>query len=479
MTIASFMFLGFALVAVLVYNAHPSRMWRGGVLLLANLVFLATFSRNPMAFLPLAAFLACGYLSVRLMLRKHREASFVVIVCGMVLAFVWLKKYTFLPDATFLRTAYTTLGLSYIFFRVLHMIIDAHQDELKDRVTLLAYLNYTLNFTTLVSGPIQRYPEFIEQHMPVERPPLSIVDMGNGFERVVLGFFKVNVVALVLSMVQNHAIDVLSASQPLWSRAVTGAVIAATYPVYLYFNFSGYCDIVIGVAAFLRIKLPENFDRPFSTDNFLDFWNHWHLTLSRWLKTYVYNPLLLSMMRRWPSPQMVPALGVFAFFVTFFLIGVWHGRTSEFVFYGFLLGAGVSLNKLYQIQMAKRLGRKRFKALGTNFFYVMGCRGLNFTFFAFYLLWFWSNWGDIGRMAQKLHGPAMAAVWLLIFGGSAVILTAWQYVRGAAQRITFDGDAFFLSRYFRTVWDTGLAFVLIAIMTLLNTPAPDIVYKAF
>ena len=359
------------------------------------------------------------------------------------------------------------------------MIVDAHQEELKDRVTLLAYLNYTLNFTTLVSGPIQRYPEFLEQHLPAVRPPLTIVEMGRGLERIVIGFFKVNVVALVLSVVQGHAIDALSGAQPLLARAVTGAVIAATYPVYLYFNFSGYCDIVIGVAAFFRIVLPENFDRPFSTDNFLDFWNHWHITLSKWLKAYVYNPLLLSLMRRFPSPEAVPALGVFAFFVTFFLIGVWHGRTSEFVFYGFLLGAGVSINKLYQIQTSKRLGKKRFKALAGNWFYVAMCRGLNFSFFAFYLLWFWSNWGDIGRMAAKLGRPAEALGWAMIFGGSAVILTAWQVLREGAGRITFDGEAFFLSRYFRTVWDTGLAFVLVAIMTLLSTPAPDIVYKTF
>jgi hypothetical protein len=82
-------------------------------------------------------------------------------------------------------------------------------------------------------------------------------------------------------------------------------------------------------------------------------------------------------------------------------------------------------------------------------------------------------------MAAKLGRPAEALGWAMIFGGSAVILTAWQVLREGAGRITFDGEAFFLSRYFRTVWDTGLAFVLVAIMTLLSTPAPDIVYKTF
>jgi D-alanyl-lipoteichoic acid acyltransferase DltB (MBOAT superfamily) len=479
MATASFAFLGFALLAALIYNAHPSLFWRAAILLITNLCFLATFSHNPAAFIPLAVFLAAGFFGLRLMQRPHTRATCWIVVATIVTAFIWLKKYTLLPEETFLRFAYTTLGLSYIFFRVLHMIIDAHQQELSDPVTPLSYLNYTLNFTTLISGPIERYPDFIEQHLAPVRPPVTLAIMGRGAERIVTGFFKVNVMGLILWMAQAHAIDALSASQPLFGRAITGAVIAAAYPVYLYFNFSGYCDIVIGVAAFFRIVLPENFDRPFSTDNFLDFWNHWHMTLSRWLKTYVYNPLLLSLMRRFPSPRAVPTLGVTAFFVTFFLIGVWHGRTSEFLFYGLLLGAGVSINKLYQLQMAKRLGKKRFKALEAHWLYLAVCRGLNFTFFAFFLLWFWSNWSDLGRMAHKLRAPAQMLGWLLIFAGSAAILTAWQFVRKAAADITFDGDTFFLSRYFRTVWDTGLAFILIAIMTLLSTPAPDIVYKTF
>ena len=111
-------------------------------------------------------------------------------------------------------------------------------------------------------------------------------------------------------------------------------------PVFLYSNFSGYIDIVIALARLMRVRLPENFDRPFSASSVLDFWNRWHITLSNWLKTYVYNPLLMALMRRILILIVEPFLGVFSFFVTFFLIGLWHGRTSEFVFFGVLTGAG-------------------------------------------------------------------------------------------------------------------------------------------
>src|ERR1700722_3605774 len=101
------------------------------------------------------------------------------------------------------------------------------------------------------------------------------------------------------------------------------------------------------------------------------------MTLSGWLKKYVYTPLAMSLMQRFPSPNAELKIGVFAFFVTFFLIGVWHGRTSQFIFYGVLLGAGISGNKLYQVLMARRLGKKGYKALTNQWFYQTLCRGLN------------------------------------------------------------------------------------------------------
>jgi alginate O-acetyltransferase complex protein AlgI len=479
MTIASFSFLAFALVVVLAYNSHPSVGWRKWILLVANLAFLATFSHSRLIFGPLFAFLAFGFLSVWAIERAHSKAAYFSIIAGTLLVFFWLKKYTFLPEVSFLRFTYTTLGLSYIFFRVMHMIIDAHTRNLGRKIDIASYLNYTLNFTTLVSGPIQRYPEFIEQHLAPVRPPLTIIDMGNGLERIVIGFFKVNVLGLVFSMIQSQAINALSPNQPMGTGALTGAIIAASYTIYIYFNFSGYTDIVIGIARFLRIKLPENFNRPFSADNFLEFWNRWHMTLSHWLKTYVYNPLVIALMRRFPAAKAEPFLGVIAFFVTFFLIGLWHGRTSEFLFYGVLLGAGMSVNKLFQIEMAKAMGKKQYKELSANWMYQAVCRGVTFTFLSFSLLWFWSNWNDLGKMSQTLQLPAQLLGWFLIFAASTIVLGAWEAARARAFHVKWEGQPVFLSRYVRTVWDTGLVFVLVAVMAILSKPAPDIVYKGF
>ena len=150
-----------------------------------------------------------------------------------------------------------------------------------------------------------------------------------------------------------------------------------------------------------------------------------------------------------------------------------------FVFFGILQGGGVSICKLYQILMTKWLGRKPYKALGANPVYHAIARGLTFTWFTFTLLWFWSNWRDIGFMFGALGTRALTVSWLLLFIGATLVLTAWEAIRNLSLAFQWEKEPLLLSRYARTVWATALVFVLVAVMELMNAPAPDIVYKTF
>src|ERR1700743_635640 len=115
------------------------------------------------------------------------------------------------------------------------------------------------------------------------------------------------------------------------------------------------------------------------------------MTLSEWFKTYLFNPLMKFLATRVTAPALLPYLGVVAFFVTFFVMGVWHGSTGVFVIYGLVMGAGASLNKLWQVFMTKRLGKKRYKAVGASFAYASLARGLLVAFFALALTAPWVN----------------------------------------------------------------------------------------
>ena len=400
------------------FNLRPSVTWRQFVLLTASTGFLAFFAHRPAEFFPFAAFLLFGFLSLRLMQAGATRLFAPLLIIGII-AFAWLKKYTFIPPALFLHYPYVTLGLSYIFFRVLHLIIDARapHSTLSRKISFVSYLNYTLNFTTLVSGPIQRYNQFAAMQLAPQPLPLDIFIAGSAIERIIVGFFKINVLSLFMIMIQTSFLSSFAAVHTAAGRVFTAVLIVAIYPLYIYCNFSGYIDIVIGIARFLRFQMPENFNRPFSSQNYIIFWSRWHITLSSWLQTYVFLPLMLGSIRSWPSRALEPLLNVFALFVTFFLVGLWHGQTSSFIFFGLLLGLGVSLTKLYQVLMAKCIGPARYAAIGKYWLYNAAARGLTYTWCALTMLWFWSNWAQLGSLVRVPARRKLRWYGLLFFSG--------------------------------------------------------------
>jgi D-alanyl-lipoteichoic acid acyltransferase DltB (MBOAT superfamily) len=478
MDTASFQLVAFGLAVALVSNFSRSRIWRSAVLLLASIAFLGLLAHNPIVFLPLAGFLLLGYASL-ILIERGWSRSMVWGIVAVILAYVWLKKYTFLPEGTFLHYPYFMLGLSYVFFRVLHLLIETGDGGEKRHVGLGAYLLYTLNFTTLICGPIQRYDAFARDQFASEPIALGPRVIGLQLERIVRGFFKVNVLAMLFHAVQEDALAQMAQPLPLTLKLFSAFRLAVVYPFFLYANFSGYIDIVIALARLMRVRLPENFDRPFSASSFLDFWNRWHITLSTWFKTYVYNPLLLALMRRISSVALQPFLGVLCFFVTFFLVGIWHGRTSEFVIFGVLQGGGISINKLWQLGLTRGLGRKGYKALAKNPIYIAFGRGLTFSWFAFTLFWFWANWRQIDKIFTAIGIVQWCGVWLAVWLWATAVLAAWEWLRAALLSIKIAEEPVLTSRYAHVVYASALGLVALVMTVLLSQPAPGIVYKAF
>jgi hypothetical protein len=174
-----------------------------------------------------------------------------------------------------------------------------------------------------------------------------------------------------------------------------------------------------------------------------------------------------------------PLLGVFCFFVTFFLVGVWHGRTSEFIFFGVLTGGGMSVNKLWQLGLARVMGRKGYKKLAANPVYISFGRGLNFIWFGFTLFWFWSDWKQIDILFSTLGAEKWLGVWLIAWIFATVILALWEILRAQLLSIKVADEPVLTSRYARVVYASALGLFALVMTILLNQPAPDIVYKAF
>jgi alginate O-acetyltransferase complex protein AlgI len=475
---ASFQFVLFGLAAAAVSNFSRARIWRAAVLSVASCIFLALLARDARMLLPLAGFVLTGYLFLCLIERGYQRILPWSVV-SVVFAYVWLKKYTFLPAPLLLQSTYLTLGLSYVFFRVLHLLIDTAAGEERQRIGFFRYLLYTLNFTTFISGPIQRYEEFAEDQFAPEPIANDIQVVGLQLERILRGFFKVNVLAMLLNTVRVDALARMAQPVMTSSRMLAGFEVATVYPFFLYANFSGYIDIVVALARLMRIRLPENFDRPFSAGSVIEFWNRWHITLSTWLKTYVFNPLLMALMRRVTSVKAEPLLAVVCFFVTFFLIGLWHGRTSEFIMFGVLTGGGMSVNRLWQIGLTRALGRNGYKTLAKRPIYKALGRGLNFAWFSFTLFWFWGNWQQIHLMFSALPWAIWLAIWVVVWMMLSAGLALWEELRAALLSIHTSTGPVLLSRYARVVYASVFGLVSLVVTILLNLAAPPIVYKAF
>ena len=209
--------------------------------------------------------------------------------------------------------------------------------------------------------------------------------------------------------VQEDALAQMSQPLPLSLKLFAAFRLAVVYPFFLYANFSGYIDIVIALARLMRVRLPENFDRPFSASSFLDFWNRWHITLSTWLKTYVYNPLLVALMRRIPSLACEPLPRCLLL-----LRDVLSDRCLARAHLGVRYLRRVArrrgpINKLWQLGLTRAVGRKGYKALAKNSFYIAFGRGLTFSWFAFTLFWFWANWKQIDT---SLFSPGRGSIGL-------------------------------------------------------------------
>ena len=364
MSVCSIEFLASLMAVSAVFFHLPSSRLRQCLLTLCNAGFLYLLIPNGPSWALLGALLLSGYLAGHALRRWPGRLGLALYLLPLVAAFVWLKKYDFLafflPDWV-LGHPVSIVFLSYLLFRQIHFVVDMMQGQIAEP-SLWSYLNYQLNLFTLLSGPIQRYQEF-GQYWRQPRPLLRDGrEMLAACLRILIGVVKIAVIAGVCLAVYDKGVawfESVGASHAMPLRLATAlrfALMFYLYPAYVYFNFAGYCDIVIGGAALLGMQLPENFDRPYLARNMIDFWTRWHRTLSFWIRDYLFTPLYKTIAENWP--RRAQSLTFLCYFVALFLAGVWHGSTWNFAVFGLVHAVGVSAVKLWESQLLRRGGRQ-------------------------------------------------------------------------------------------------------------------------
>jgi alginate O-acetyltransferase complex protein AlgI len=216
------------------------------------------------------------------------------------------------------------IGISFFTFHHISYIVDVYRHSRHAQKSPVQFATYIAMFPQLVAGPIVRYHEIDAQLADTQRNKLD--DFAAGFPRFALGLTKKVVIADALSPVAD-AVFALPEDQ-LTTSVVWLGVLA--YTLQIYFDFSGYSDMAIGLGRMIGFRLPENFARPYSAVSVTDFWRRWHMSLSRWFRDYVYIPL--------GGNRGSSLLTYRNLFTVFFLTGIWHGAAWTFVVWGLFHG---------------------------------------------------------------------------------------------------------------------------------------------
>ena len=247
------------------------------------------------------------------------------------------------------------VGISYLAFRCSRLVLEVRNGVVK-KPNFLEYLNFAFFLPTMPVGPINTYANFrrgfAERYeVPVCRATLRILVGSVKYEFLGNLCNQLTYSGLLLDDHPHHWIDL--------------PVAMLFFYLYLYLNFSGFCDMAIGAAGLMGIAVPENFENPFAARNVKDFWNRWHITLSVWMRDMVFSPLSKYLVGNFGIKLADHAI-VLTILVTFLLIGIWHGVGWNYAAFGLAQALGVATVHYYTIFLKKRLGREGFKSYNEN-----------------------------------------------------------------------------------------------------------------
>jgi alginate O-acetyltransferase complex protein AlgI len=268
------------------------------------------------------------------------------------------------------------IGTSYAVLRLIHVALEVRRGRLAPP-GLGRFVEYTLFPPSFLSGPIERLPDFERGADPTS---LSLDAAFWGARRILFGLLKKMVLVAPLLGAAEARFTAPGALAPL--QAWEGLL---AYSLYIYLDFSAYCDIALGVARLFGYQLSENFRWPYLAEDIADFWRRWHITLSTWLRDYIYLPATVELAHTGNLRQSPLLIACLATIVTMVVCGIWHGNGASFILWG--LGHGLLLagHLVYQQRVLRLLAAPRRRALLASAPYRAGA-GLA-TFAAVSVLW--------------------------------------------------------------------------------------------
>src|SRR5437773_12566300 len=370
-----------------------------GLLALLSLVFYGWW--NPIYLLLIVPLMLVNFaLAARIVPRDGRRphAARPLLVLGIVLNLATLgyfKYANFFVDNLHavagldlaLGTVVLPIGISFFTFQKIAFLVDAYRNRV-DRLDFIDYVLFVTFFPQLIAGPIVHHSEVIRQFREQETVKMPTIALGVTI--FTIGLAKKVMLADTAALYASPLFDAVAAGARPDALAAWGAALA--YTAQLYFDFSGYSDMAIGAGLLFGIRLPVNFASPYRAESIIDFWHRWHITLSRFLRDYLYVPLGGN--RKGRARRYVNLL------ITMVLGGFWHGAGWTFVIWGALHGFYLVVNHLWRaLRRRSEGGSESWTTLGRRL-------GQAITFVAVVIAWVFFRSEDVGSAVQMLLAMA-------------------------------------------------------------------------
>lgn len=342
-------------IFLICYFACPKR-WRNLVLLLFSIGFYA-YGAPTFVFLLLGSIVINFYL-VKLMYKSENQshkklfsglailvslgllayfkyANFFVDNLNALLSAVGLQPFTF-------AKVLLPIGISFFTFQSITYIVDAYRGHHPPMERLSDYMLYIIMFPQLIAGPIVRYCDIADE---IRHREQNWAESLQGFYRFLIGLSKKVLIADVI----GHQVDMLLTGDLMTMNTGTAWIAIIAYTMQLYFDFSGYSDMAIGLGKIMGFHFPENFDNPYNSASVSEFWRRWHITLGTFMRNYLYIPLGGN---RCSKPRMY-----FNLWVVFLLSGLWHGANWNFVLWGAYHGFWLVLERMGLSKFYEKIGK--------------------------------------------------------------------------------------------------------------------------
>jgi len=416
MVFSSPTFLLFFAVLLLFYAGARNYRERAAVVLAGSLIFYASW--KPAYLILLAVSVSLNYL-IYSALSARRSKRLLVAGLALNLGFLGVVKYLGMVLESLLGLGAwlnlplidappgwgdwaLPLGISFYTFHMLSVMIDVYRGEWTRRISFRAWWLYVTFFPHMIAGPILRASELVEQLENLQ--PLKARDIKLGALIFMAGLVKKVLFADNLAPLADDLF-----SRPETLDFYTAWLAATVFALQIYFDFSGYSEMAIGLALAFGVVLPRNFLHPYSSRSVREFWQRWHITLSRWLRDYLY--VSLGGNRRGLPRNLANLM------ITMLLGGLWHGAAWTFVFWGFLHGAYLVLHRLL-LNLYARAG----VMAGSPASRILSWLGWPLT-----LALVWITW--VFFRAPTFHDAWLVAAAMLGLGGAAEVPAVRSYVQ--------------------------------------------------